>query len=427
MDIIEAENKKIESLWLWKGMVIGMTHTPTGERVHIAFFGRRNAGKSSLMNAFTGQELSVVSPSGGTTTDAVYKAMELLPLGPVVLIDTPGLDDQGELGEKRVGKAREVMRKTDIGVIVADAREPLGDLERELLASFEKRNIPCLVAYNKADLLQELPETAGGLKDRSDAPEAGGNALYVSAKTGFQIHELKERVAAMLPKEEERTLVGDLVEAGDVAVLVVPVDSGAPKGRLILPQQQVLRDLLDKGAAGVVCRDTELRGTLGKLAAPPKLVITDSQVFGKVSEIVPDSVPLTSFSILMARYKGDLPLLAAGVKTVEELRDGDKVLVCEGCTHHRQCEDIGTVKIPNMIRRHTKTEPSFSFMSGVEFPTDVSRYKLVIHCGGCMLNRKEMLYRLERCREQGVPVVNYGVLLAFLNGIFERATAVFQT
>lgn len=403
-----------------------MTHTPTGERVHIAFFGRRNAGKSSLMNAFTGQELSVVSPSGGTTTDAVNKAMELLPLGPVVLIDTPGLDDQGELGEKRVGKAREVMRKADIAVIVADAREPLGDLERELLSSFEKRNIPCLVAYNKADLCQELPEMAGGLTHRADAPETGGNALYVSAKTGLHIHELKERVAAMLPKEEERTLVGDLVEAGDVAVLVVPVDSGAPKGRLILPQQQALRGLLDKGAAGVVCRDTELRETLGKLSAPPKLVITDSQVFGKVSEIVPDSVPLTSFSILMARYKGDLPLLAAGVKAVEELRDGDKVLICEGCTHHRQCEDIGTVKIPNMIRRYTKTEPSFSFTSGVDFPTDVSCYKLVIHCGGCMLNRKEMLYRLDRCREQGVPVVNYGVLLAYLNGIFGRATAVFQ-
>lgn len=385
-----------------------MNQTPTGERVHIAFFGRRNAGKSSLMNAFTGQELSVVSPSKGTTTDAVYKAMELLPLGPVVLIDTPGLDDAGELGEKRIVKAKEVMRKTDMAIVVADAQMPLGEIEKELLAEFEKRKIPCLLAFNKADLLQEIPKEEG-------------NALYVSAKTGRHIHELKER-AALFPKEEtEKPLIGDLLTEGDMALLVVPIDSGAPKGRLILPQQQMLRAILDAGAIGLVCKDTELQEALQKLAAPPKLVITDSQVFDKVSKIVPKSVPLTSFSILMARYKGNLHLLAEGVKAVERLKDGDKVLICEGCTHHRQCEDIGTVKLPNMMRRYTKAEPLFSFASGVGFPTDVSSYKLVVHCGGCILNRKEMLYRLECCKKQGVPVTNYGVLLAYLNGILERA------
>lgn len=391
-----------------------MNQTPMGERVHIAFFGRRNAGKSSLMNAFIGQELSVVSPSKGTTTDAVYKAMELLPLGPVLLIDTPGLDDAGELGEKRIVKAKEVMRKTDIAIIVADAQIPLGDTEKELLAEFEKRKIPYLQAFNKADLLQEIPKEEE-------------NVLYVSAKTGLHIHALKERVAALLPKEEtEKTLVGDLLKEKDTAVLVVPVDAGAPKGRLILPQQQVLRSILDTGAVGLICRDTELRAALQKLASPPKLVITDSQAFDKVNEIVPKSVPLTSFSILMARYKGNLTLLIQGVKAVENLKDGDKVLICEGCTHHRQCEDIGTVKLPKLIRRYTKAEPLFSFTSGAEFPTDVSSYKLAVHCGGCILNRKEMAYRLESCKAQGVLVTNYGVLLAYLNGILERTIEIFQ-
>lgn len=387
-----------------------MNQTPMGERVHIAFFGRRNAGKSSLMNAFTGQELSIVSPSKGTTTDAVYKAMELLPLGPVVLIDTPGLDDAGELGEKRIVKAKEVMRKIDIAIVVADAQMPLGEIEKELLAEFAKRKIPCLLVFNKADLLREIPKEEGGV-------------LYVSAKTGWHIHALKERVAILFPKEEtEKSLIGDLLAEGDMALLVVPIDSGAPKGRLILPQQQMLRAILDAGAIGLVCKDTELQEALQKLAAPPKFVITDSQVFDKVNKIVPKSVPLTSFSILMARYKGNLPLLAEGVKAVEQLKDGDKVLICEGCTHHRQCEDIGTVKLPNMIRRYTKVEPLFSFTSGVEFPTDVSSYKLVVHCGGCILNRKEVLYRLECCKQQGVAVTNYGVLIAYLHGILERAT-----
>ncbi len=456
-------------------MVGGMNQTPAGERVHIAFFGRRNVGKSSLMNAFTGQDLSVVSPVEGTTTDAVYKAMELLPLGPVVLIDTPGLDDTGELGEKRVQKAEQVMRKADIAVVVAEAGAPLNETERKLIDEFERREIPWLLVYNKEDLAEKLASDGkedssektpmGGeaditeklpAEDKTDLPEKGiddKRILRVSAKTGFHIRELKERVAALLPGEAaEKPLVGDLLSPGDTVVLVVPIDAGAPKGRLILPQQQVIRGVLEAGASALVCRDSELEGMLQKLVSPPGLVITDSQVFDRVNRIVPDSVPLTSFSILMARYKGDLALLAEGAAAVERLRDGDRVLICEGCTHHRQCEDIGTVKIPNLIRRYLNRRseagcgraggdmeaqclqwgceqgvcgPAFTFTSGTEFPTDVSSYKLVVHCGGCMLNRREMQYRLERCREQGVPVTNYGVLIAYLNGILERAVRIF--
>lgn len=417
-----------------------MNQTPTGERVHIAFFGRRNAGKSSLMNAVTGQELSVVSPVMGTTTDAVYKAMELLPLGPVVLIDTPGLDDAGELGAKRIRKTEQVMRKTDIAILVTDAREPLEEMEKELLSRFEQKKIPCLLVRNKADLLvqkeadllaqnkEELPvmdevelpaqDRAGSLQEIS---ESDIDILWVSAKTGWYVNELKKHIASLrLKEEDEKPLVGDLISEKDTVVLVVPLDAGAPKGRLILPQQQVIRSVLEAGAFSLVCRNTELEEALKKLASPPKLVITDSQVFEQVNRIVPKSVPLTSFSILMARYKGDLSLLTEGASAIEELKEGDKVLICEGCTHHRQCEDIGTVKIPGMIRRYTGTEPTFSFTSGTEFPTDVSSYKLVVHCGGCMLNRREMQYRLECCREQGVPVTNYGVLIAYVNGILER-------
>lgn len=412
-----------------------MNETPSGERIHIAFFGRRNVGKSSLINAFTGQELSVVSGTPGTTTDAVYKAMELLPLGPVVLIDTPGLDDTGELGEKRIEKTRQVMRKTDIAIVVADGTVPLCGTERELISGFEKSGVPWLLVYNKEDLAEKLREgdkadfterfSEEGRTDLTDRLPGktgdGERILRVSAETGFHIRQLKERVAAMLPgRETERPLVEDLLSAGDTAVLVVPIDKGAPKGRLILPQQQVIRGILEAGASALVCRDTELGETLEKLTAPPKLVITDSQVFDRVNQIVPKSVPLTSFSILMARYKGDLSLLAEGASAVEGLQDGDRVLICEGCTHHRQCEDIGTVKLPNQIRRHTKAEPEFSFTSGTEFPTNVSGFKLVVHCGGCMLNRREMQYRLARCRELGVPVTNYGVLIAYINGILER-------
>lgn len=429
-----------------------MDRTPAGERVHIAFFGRRNVGKSSLMNAFTGQEVSVVSPVAGTTTDTVYKAMELLPLGPVVLLDTPGLDDAGELGEKRVQAASRAMRRTDIAVVVAEDAAPLGDMERKLFQEFAGRGIPCLFVYNKADLSGELQEGAG--KSRGETPEKPGtgregtpgkagekqrgvpgeagkerepekNAIRVSAKTGYHIRELREIVAGMLGAEETTPLVADLVGAGDVVVLVVPLDEGAPKGRLILPQQQVIRELLEAGACSLVCRDTELLEALGKLSAPPRLVITDSQVFDRVESIVPAFVPLTSFSILMARYKGDLGLLLKGAEAVSGLRDGDKVLICEGCTHHRQCEDIGTVKLPRLIRRHTGKEPSFSFTSGGTFPEDVSDCKLVVHCGGCTLNRREMMCRLESCRKQGVPVTNYGVLIAYLNGILERVTEIF--
>ncbi len=409
----------------------GMNQTPAGERVHIAFFGRRNVGKSSLMNAFTGQDLSVVSPVEGTTTDAVYKAMELWPLGPVVLIDTPGLDDTGELGEKRVQKAKQVMRKADIAIVVAEAASPPQAAERKLILEFERKGIPWLLVYNKEDLARELPA-----EQKEDLPERGMDdkrTLRVSAKTGFHIRELKERVAALLPGETvEKPLIGDLLSRGDTVVLVVPIDAGAPKGRLILPQQQVIRGVLEAGASALVCRDSELEETLQKLVSPPRLVVTDSQVFDRVGRIVPESVPLTSFSILMARYKGDLAQLAEGAKAVERLGDGDRVLICEGCTHHRQCEDIGTVKIPNLIRRYTGNqqnvcEPEFSFTSGTEFPTDVSSYKLVVHCGGCMLNRREMQYRLERCREQGVPVTNYGVLIARLNGILERAVGIFKS
>ena len=391
----------------------GMNRTPSGERIHIAFFGRRNVGKSSLMNAFTGQELSVVSKTPGTTTDAVFKTMELLPLGPVVLIDTPGLDDAGELGEKRVRKAMQVMRRADIAIVAAQAGEPIGELEKELLCEFEKKGVPCLLVYNKADLLSEVP----------DGDE---KTFWVSAKTGFHIRALKERVAAIWPKEAgEKPLIGDLLSAGDTVVLVVPIDAGAPKGRLILPQQQVIRGILEAGAFAVVCRDTEFEEALRKLASPPKLVVTDSQVFDRVNRILSESVPLTSFSILMARYKGDLAQLTAGAAAVEKLKDGDKVLISEGCTHHRQCGDIGTVKLPDLIRRYTKAIPVFSFVSGTEFQTDVSSYKLVVHCGGCMLNKKEMRYRLDCCSKQGVSVTNYGVLIAYLNGILERVTESF--
>ncbi|MBD5550802.1 MAG: [FeFe] hydrogenase H-cluster maturation GTPase HydF [Lachnospiraceae bacterium] len=396
------------------GAVNSMNQTPVSERVHITFFGRRNAGKSSLMNAFTGQEISIVSPVMGTTTDVVYKTMELPPLGPVVLVDTPGLDDTGTLGGQRIARAKEAMRKTDIAIVVTDAVLPPDEIEKDMLAEFDKKKIPCLLVFNKADLLKEIPA-----EDEK--------TLLVSAKTGFHIRELKERVAAMLPEEtKERPLIADLIAKKDTVVLVVPIDAGAPKGRLILPQQQVIRDVLEAGACGLVCRHTELEETLEKLKTPPALVITDSQVFDQVEKIVPDFVPLTSFSILMARYKGDLPLLTEGAAAIEKLRGGDKVLICEGCTHHRQCGDIGTVKLPNLIRRYTKAEPSFSFTSGTEFPTDVSSYKMVVHCGGCMLNRKEMQYRLMCCREAGVPVTNYGVLIACINGILERTLEIFK-
>ena len=388
----------------------GMNQTPAGERLHIGFFGRRNVGKSSLVNAITGQSLAIVSDVKGTTTDPVYKSMELLPLGPVRIIDTPGIDDEGELGELRVQKTRQVLNKTDIAILVTDGA--IGPVEQELLSLIKNKGIPFLIVRNKGDL--------------AEAPSKE-DAIRVSALTGLNISDLKERIAALKIAETPRPLVSDLLKGGDVAVLVVPIDKSAPKGRLILPQQQTIRDILEAGASALVCRDTELTETLSKISAPPRIVITDSQVFGKVSKLVPESVPLTSFSILMARYKTDLPLLVAGAAAVDGLAEGDKVLIAEGCTHHRQCEDIGTVKLPNWIRKRTGIEPEFHFVSGGEFPEDLSSYKLVIHCGGCMLSPRELRYRMACCADQGIPVTNYGILIGHLNGILPRVTAPFQT
>ena len=392
----------------------GMNQTPAGERVHIAFFGRRNAGKSSLVNAFTGQEMAIVSDVKGTTTDPVSKAMELLPLGPVQIIDTPGIDDEGALGELRVRRTRQVLNKTDLAILVVDAGIGMTAVEEELVALLKQKNVPWILAWNKSDLLETIP--AGE-----------GNTIWVSALTGLHIHELKELAAQTALKEEaKRPLVSDLLEPGEVAVLVVPIDKAAPKGRLILPQQQTIRDILEAGASALVCRDSELPQTLERLAQPPKIVITDSQVFGKVSKMVPPEVPLTSFSILMARYKGDLPLAVAGAAAVDSLHDGDKVLIAEGCTHHRQCDDIGTVKIPNWIRKRTGVEPEFVFSSGNSFPEDLSQFKMVIHCGGCTLPEREMKYRLACAADQGIPVTNYGILIAYLNGILKRTVEPFE-
>ena len=382
--------------------------TPSGRRTVIALFGRRNVGKSSLLNAITGQDVALVSDVKGTTTDPVSKAMELLPLGPVQLIDTPGIDDEGSLGQLRVARTMQILKKTDIALLVTDQRE-LSQEEQELAQRFAQMGIPYLLVHSKADIAQSTDE-----------------GIWVSAVTEEGIHGLRQKIAMLATDAPEPPLVADLVQHGEIAVLVVPIDKAAPKGRLILPQQQTIRELLDTGAMAVVCRDTELADTLGKLSQPPKLVITDSQVFGAVNGLVPETVPLTSFSILMARYKGDLPGLAAGACAVDSLKSGDKILIAEGCTHHRQCDDIGTVKLPNWIRRHTGVEPEFRFCSGGDFPEDLREYKMVIHCGGCMQTRREMGCRLGLCQAQGIPVTNYGVLIAYLNGILKRALSPFQ-
>ena len=392
---------------------MGLNETVSAERVHIAFFGLRNAGKSSLVNAVTGQNLAVVSDVLGTTTDPVKKAMELLPIGPVVIIDTPGFDDEGKLGLLRVEKTRQVLTKSDVAVIVHDATKPFSETEREFIALIEQKKIPCLIAFNKADLLVERK----GLSQ---------NEIYVSASSGENIHELKEKIAAFAKKEgEEKRVVGDILKAGDTVVMVMPIDAAAPKGRIILPQQQTLRDILDSNCLAVCCKDTELESTLNALRVPPALVITDSQVFGKVSKVLPESVPLTSFSILFARYKGDLATLTRGAKALSTLKDGDRVLISEGCTHHRQCGDIGSVKIPAWIRAFSKSEPQFEFTSGGEFPADLSNYRLIVHCGGCMLNEREMQSRISGASSQTVPIVNYGVAIAHMNGILRRSLAPF--
>ena len=394
---------------------MSLQETVSAERVHIGFFGKRNAGKSSLVNAVTGQELAVVSDVLGTTTDPVKKAMEILPLGPVVIIDTPGLDDLGELGEKRVKKAKQILAQTDLAVLVVDGTAGLAPEDEEIIRLFEERKLPYLVAMNKADL-----GNAG--KPEADDP----HALAVSALTGAGVYELKERLGAMAKGlENTRQLLGDLLTPGDLVVLVVPIDESAPKGRLILPQQQTLREVLDNNCMAVVCQDTELSDTLRALGKKPRLVITDSQAFGRVSKDVPADVPLTSFSILFARYKGELAELIRGAEAIGTLKDGDRVLISEGCTHHRQCGDIGTVKMPAWIRAHSGAEPEFSFTSGGEFPEDPSEYALIVHCGGCMLNAQEMKSRMERARKAGVPMVNYGAAIAKMHGILERSVEPF--
>lgn len=390
-----------------------LNQTPAAGRAHIAFFGLRNAGKSSLVNAFCGQEISIVSDILGTTTDPVQKAMELLPLGPVMIIDTAGLDDEGALGAQRVARSKRILNKTDLAVLVTDAGRPLNALEEELLALIKQKEIPFIIAKNKADLLEEVPKNEG-------------QTLYLSAKTGEGIESLKELAAkTALADKKERPLVRDLLKRGDQVILVCPIDEAAPKGRIILPQQQTIRDILDAHALVMVCQDSELPETLEALKVPPRLIITDSQVFGKVSKMVPTEIPLTSFSILMARMKGDLSLAVAGAKAIETIKKGDKILIAEGCTHHRQCNDIGTVKLPRWIRDYTKTEPEFSFASGQTFPEDLSAYKMVVHCGGCTLNDREMQYRLRCCADQGIPVTNYGILIAYLKGILPRTIAPF--
>lgn len=392
---------------------MSLNETVSAERVHIGFFGLRNAGKSSLVNAVTGQNLSLVSDVKGTTTDPVKKAMELLPLGPVVIIDTPGMDDEGELGQLRVKRARQVLRYTDVAVLVVDAAEGLRPADQQLIGLFQERQLPYVIAYNKADLLQEVPA-------------ASANEIYVSAEQNTNIWELKELIGHLSGgAENQRKLVSDLIQPGDLVVLVVPIDSAAPKGRLILPQQQVLRDVLDSGAMAVVTRESELEETLRSLTRKPRLVITDSQAFGFVSKIVPEDIPLTSFSILMVRYKGDLEAAVYGAAQLDRLQDGDTVLISEGCTHHRQCDDIGTVKMPNWIRNYTKKELDFAFTSGGEFPEDLGKYALVVHCGGCMLNEKEMQYRTRHVAESGVAMTNYGIAIAQMHGILRRSIQLF--
>ncbi len=388
---------------------MSLNDTPSSERIHIGFFGMRNAGKSSLVNRVTGQELSVVSDVKGTTTDPVRKAMELLPLGPVVIIDTPGLDDTGYLGEKRVAQARKILEQVDIAVLVTEAGSGLSAEETELIDIFKDKDVPYIIACNKSDL--------GGTSKLT-----GNNVITVSAKTGENIHELKEMLAAYGKKEQrDDHLVSDFLREGEMVILVVPIDESAPKGRLILPQQQVMRDILDAGGYFATCQPSELKAVLDSLKEPPQLVITDSQAFAEVAKIVPEDVDLTSFSILMARYKGDLKQLTEGARRLTGLKDGDRVLIAEGCTHHRQCNDIGTVKIPNMIRKYSGAMPKFSFVSGGEFPDDLSGYDLIVHCGGCMLNNKAMKHRLEVARKAGIPIVNYGVAIAQMRGILDRS------
>ena len=392
---------------------MGLNETISAERLHISFFGMRNAGKSSVVNAVTGQDLAVVSDIKGTTTDPVKKAMELLPFGPVVITDTPGLDDEGELGELRVKKAKQVFAKTDIAVLVIDAVKGMSNLDKELIALFQEKRLPYVIAYNKADLLTERKI----LKE---------NELYISAVTKENIKELKEKIGSFAGNvKNERYVAADLLEPGDLVLLVIPIDEAAPKGRLILPQQQTIRDILDAHCSFIACQDTELKQTLTMLSKKPKLIITDSQAFEKVAKDTPDDILLTSFSILFARYKGNLKELVKGAALLSKLKSGDKILISEGCTHHRQCNDIGTVKMPGWIEKFSGVKPEYDFTSGGEFPENLSEYKLIVHCGGCMLNEKEMGHRMEQAALAGVPIVNYGVAIAQMHGILKRSLEAF--
>lgn len=401
---------------------MSMNQTPASERVHIGFFGRRNAGKSSVMNAVTGQDLAVVSDVRGTTTDPVYKSMELLPLGPVVMMDTPGIDDEGELGALRVRKSYQVLNKTDVAVLVIDGSVGVTPEDKALLKRIREKKIPYVIAVNKKELA--APDALEKIVDELNSED--GQIIAVSAATGEGIDELKEQIAAAADTEEpERYIVRDLLKPSDVAVLVVPIDKAAPKGRLILPQQQTIRDILEADAVSVVVKETELKNILGQFQNKPKMVITDSQAFEKVAADTPEDILLTSFSILFARYKGDLAAVVKGVTALDTLEDGDAILISEGCTHHRQCDDIGTVKLPRWIREYTGKEIRIETTSGTEFPDDLTKYKMIVHCGGCMLNEREMKYRLKCAEDQGVPMTNYGITIAYMKGILKRSVEVF--
>ena len=388
---------------------MSLNDTPSANRIHIGFFGCRNAGKSSVVNAITGQELAVVSDVLGTTTDPVQKAMELLPLGPVMIIDTPGFDDVGKLGEKRIQKTKQILNRTDIAVLVVDAKKGFTATDKQLLALIQEKELPYLIIYNKSDLLEKIPKEEE-------------HSIYISALEKIGIQECKEKLAHQIPtKDMTLQIVGDLLCPGDLAVLVIPIDSAAPKGRLILPQQQVIRDILEAGAAAVTVRNTELARTLQKLEGKVRMVITDSQAFEEVAAIVPKEIPLTSFSILMARFKGYLETAVKGIQAVDSPKDGDRILVSEGCTHHRQCEDIGTVKLPNWLLKYTGKDLKFEWSSGREFKEDLSPYAMVIHCGGCMLNEREVKYRMKCAVDQGIPFTNYGIAIAYMKGILQRS------
>ena len=392
---------------------MGLNDTPSSHRVHIGFFGKRNVGKSSVVNAVTGQDLAVVSDVKGTTTDPVYKAMELLPMGPVMIIDTPGYDDEGALGELRVRKTRQVLNKTDVAVLTVDATEGKSEQDENLIRLFKDKKLNYIVVYNKTDLIKE-PQV---MRE---------SEIYVSAETGYHIELLKEKIAALAVTEESKLkIVGDILHPGDFAVLVIPIDKAAPKGRLILPQQQAIRDILEADATAIVVKEFELRETLATLGKKPRIVITDSQVFAKVSADTPKDIYLTSFSILFARFKGNLETAVKGAKALDDLNDGDTILIAEGCTHHRQCDDIGTVKLPRWIKDYTKKDIKFAFTSGTEFPDDLSPYKLIIHCGGCMLNEREMKYRQKCAIDQHIPISNYGIIISHMQGILKRSISMF--